>query len=316
MDQIKKAIADNGCSFVLGDEETFRKLYDDKYKTPAPGSVTKVTDVKYGDKDRNFLDVFYPTEGPSGKPVLMYVHGGGFFSGDKAWSDKVYANVGNYFAERGVVTVIPNHRLVPNARHPDGADDVQAARDWIFANIADAKFGGGNPNFVVIWGHSSGGAHVMSNLCAPGTTTIHPPVAGLALLSVPWWFDMRKPMRNSIINQYYGTNVEEKWEPDSPLGLFKRIPDNSPLLNPASIPILLGTVKYEVEEACDGMIKFMNEYRSRSTPKGALPLISVIDDHNHLSNVLSIGSEDEVQGKALLDYIHSCVAKAQVRAKL
>lgn len=39
-----------------------------------------------------------------------------------------------------------------------------------------------------------------------------PPIAGLALFSVPWWFDVKKPLRRDIICQYYGTEVEEGWE--------------------------------------------------------------------------------------------------------
>src|SRR5947209_5260510 len=40
-------------------------------------------DAKYGPADRNLLDVFAPEAGSSFRPVLMYVHGGGFVAGNK-----------------------------------------------------------------------------------------------------------------------------------------------------------------------------------------------------------------------------------------
>jgi acetyl esterase/lipase len=33
--------------------------------------------------------VFFPLSKEAEKPVLLFVHGGGFFSGDKGWSEKV-----------------------------------------------------------------------------------------------------------------------------------------------------------------------------------------------------------------------------------
>ncbi|KAJ7761962.1 alpha/beta-hydrolase [Mycena maculata] len=296
--------------------QVFRKMYEPLYKAPAPNTVKQIKDIRYGPADRNLLDVYVPLSGSAGKAVLIFVHGGGFFSGDKGWSDKVFANIGNYFAEKGIVVVVGNHQLVPNVVYPGGADDIQLTREWVFKNITSEEFGRGDPNQVVIFGHSSGGAHVVSNLYAagdparPAVDPLSPPVAGLALFSVPWWFDMGQPTRRKIIGQYYGTDVEEKWEPFSPLGLFKRIPADSPLTNPNVLPILLGSVKYEVEEAADSLIMFVNEYRAKGKPAGALPLINVLDDHNHLSNILSIGTEDDAQAKVLLEFIRTCGLKA------
>lgn len=54
-----------------------------------PDSIKVIRDVKYGPKERNALDVYIPGDNSPEKPVLVFAHGGGFFSGDKAWSDKV-----------------------------------------------------------------------------------------------------------------------------------------------------------------------------------------------------------------------------------
>lgn len=93
MEAITKLIHSNGCGFELGLEEVFREMYEPLYRTPSP-NVKQIKDIRYGTSDRNLLDVFVPLSGSPGKTVLIFVHGGGFFSGDKAWSDKVYANIG------------------------------------------------------------------------------------------------------------------------------------------------------------------------------------------------------------------------------
>src|SRR5436309_14070005 len=51
-------------------------------KEPYQGVKTE-RDVKYGDADRNLLDVFLPEMASSPRPVLIYVHGGGFSAGNR-----------------------------------------------------------------------------------------------------------------------------------------------------------------------------------------------------------------------------------------
>ena len=49
-----------------------------------PYSGVKIErDVKYGAADRNRLDIFMPETASSPRPVLIFVHGGAFVSGDK-----------------------------------------------------------------------------------------------------------------------------------------------------------------------------------------------------------------------------------------
>jgi acetyl esterase/lipase len=149
--------------------------------------------------------------------------------------------------------VIANHQLIPNVQYPGGADDMQLAREWIYQNIASNQYGNGSVDKVVLFGHSSGGAHIASNLYAAGDpktvpkTALFPPVAGVMYFSTPFWFDNTRPIRKKILQQYFGSDAEDVWgvslilfgkspatdgmvQPVSPLGLFRGIPDNSPLL--------------------------------------------------------------------------------------
>ena len=46
---------------------------------------------------------------------------------------------------------------------------MQLVRKWIYNNIGSEKYGQGCVDRVVLFGHSSGGAHIASNLYAAGT---------------------------------------------------------------------------------------------------------------------------------------------------
>src|SRR5215475_1893169 len=90
-------------------------------------SDVKVTrDLRYGPADRNRLDVFEPAAEPSAKrPVLVFVHGGGFIMGDKtAPNTPFYDNIGFWAVHNGMVGVNITYRLAPEHKWPTGSDDV------------------------------------------------------------------------------------------------------------------------------------------------------------------------------------------------
>ena len=78
-------------------------------KEPYAG-VTVTRDLAYGSDPLQKLDVFSPQAKPAKlKPVLLFVHGGGFVRGDKKTTDNMVVwGVGN-----GLVGVDINYRLAP-----------------------------------------------------------------------------------------------------------------------------------------------------------------------------------------------------------
>lgn len=123
---------------------------------PAPSPATQ-----------NALDVHRP-DGSSttdSRPVVVYVHGGGWRVGDK---DNQIIDKVNLFTGAGYVFVSLNYRLSPNpidpayppgrVRFPDHPDDVGEAIGWLDRNIAAY---GGDPNRLLLIGHSAG-AHLVS----------------------------------------------------------------------------------------------------------------------------------------------------------
>jgi acetyl esterase/lipase len=131
-----------------------------------PYSGVKVErDVKYGPADRNLLDVFMPETASSGRPVLMFVHGGAFVRGDKhPPGTPFYDNVMLWAVKNGFVGINMTYRLAPQFPWPAGAEDVAAAVQWVAGKIGER---GGDPAQIYLMGHSAGAVHVASYVSHP-----------------------------------------------------------------------------------------------------------------------------------------------------
>lgn len=119
-----------------------------------------------GDNELN-LNVFTPDLGAASLPVLLWIHGGGFFGGGNAspWYH------GGSFARDGVVLVSINYRLgaqgfleVPGAPANRAVRDWVRALEWVQDNIAAF---GGDPGQVTIAGQSAGGSACAALLGVP-----------------------------------------------------------------------------------------------------------------------------------------------------
>lgn len=115
------------------------------------------------------VDVFTPAPGDRAArlPVMVWIHGGGWFAGSPAspWYD------GASFTRDGVVTVTLSYRLgfdgwgwIDGAPLNRGQLDQLAALEWVQENIADF---GGDPGRVTIAGQSAGGGSVLALLSSP-----------------------------------------------------------------------------------------------------------------------------------------------------
>jgi len=106
-------------------------------------------DVQFSPRFGMGLDVYSPAEGDN-YPVLIFIHGGGWDKYDR----KLFAPVGQKLIEKGIVVVIPDYTLYPNAGYAQMTQEMAAATAWTLENIAQY---GGDPSRVVISGHSAGG---------------------------------------------------------------------------------------------------------------------------------------------------------------
>lgn len=106
-------------------------------------------DRPYGEGPRRGLDIYLPEDPAPGSPTLVFFYGGGWRSGSKA----DYLFVGEAFASRGYVTVIPDYRLYPAVRYPAFVEDGAAALAWLEENRGALGLGEG-PLYLA--GHSAG----------------------------------------------------------------------------------------------------------------------------------------------------------------
>lgn len=113
------------------------------------------------------VNVFTPDIADNRRPVLVWIHGGGYVAGSPAspWYD------GAAFNRDGVVVVSIGYRLgIEGFLHLDDAPDNRgildcvAALKWVRDNIIAF---GGDPERVTVAGQSAGGGMLWSLMCTP-----------------------------------------------------------------------------------------------------------------------------------------------------
>lgn len=98
--------------------------------------------------ERQTLDVYAPTQDKN-LPVVVWIHGGGWQAGDK----KEVHKKPQAFADKGFVFVSINYRLLPTVTIKQMAEDVAKAIRWVHDHAKDY---GGDPNTMIVAGHSAG----------------------------------------------------------------------------------------------------------------------------------------------------------------
>lgn len=125
-----------------------------------PQGVTLQRNVAYGPDNDQKMDIYLPPN-PVNAPILLMVHGGGWRRGDKG-IDRVVDNKLARWAPKGIIFVSINYRMQPEAPPLVQAEDVARA----LAEIQKMAPGlGGDPNNVILMGHSAG-AHLVALLNA------------------------------------------------------------------------------------------------------------------------------------------------------
>jgi len=94
---------------------------DDPAKTADPKLVPTHANVSYGPHERNVLD-FWKADGDGPRPLLVFIHGGGWTAGDKAQNPKTIQS----FLDKGISCAAINYRLT--GTDPLPAPVLDAAR--------------------------------------------------------------------------------------------------------------------------------------------------------------------------------------------
>lgn len=112
----------------------------------------KYLDLPYaGASPAQKLDLYLPSEGQGPYPVILYLHGGGFISGDKTdWGLTPVLQA----LHRGYAISSANYRLCTENLFPAQVFDVKAAVRFLRANAATYKL---DAEKIIVWGESAGG---------------------------------------------------------------------------------------------------------------------------------------------------------------
>jgi acetyl esterase/lipase len=120
--------------------------------TPRTGPAETRNAVPYAQKSpKQTLDLYLPAgDGQTVYPMVVLIHGGGFFSGDSSG----LADRAKLLASKGFAAASIDYRLSDEASFPAGVQDAKAAIRYLRAN---ARSWGVDPHRIGVWGESAGG---------------------------------------------------------------------------------------------------------------------------------------------------------------
>lgn len=130
-------------------------------KTPGPGLLDvsrvkrKFLDLPYGEHPKQKLDIYLPETGEGPFPAIVFIHGGGFLSGDKRDGQMIYVTDG---IARGYAVVSFDQRLLPEGVFPLPVYDAKAALRWLKIHAREYCL---DPERFAIAGDSAGAYHAL-----------------------------------------------------------------------------------------------------------------------------------------------------------
>jgi arylformamidase len=146
-------------------------------------------DLPYGDGATDKLDLFRAPR--PGAPVLVFVHGGYWRALDKC----DFSFVAPVFTQAGAMVVVPNYALCPAVSVEHITLQLVRALQWVWHHAAQY---GGDPQRIVVAGHSAGG-HLAAMLLSCRWKQVAeelPAQLVSGALSVSGLFDM-EPLRHT-----------------------------------------------------------------------------------------------------------------------
>jgi acetyl esterase/lipase len=274
---------------VSGHVDLMIQRFSDLLKGGPRDGVIEHRDIRYGDHERQVIDVFLP-EQASRPPLVVFMHGGAFVSGHRNRSEQIYSNVLVYLAQHGIAGVNIGYRLANDTKYPGGTQDIARVIEW--AREGAPQYGW-NPERIFLMSHSAGGAHAGSYgydqrfQPADGSR-----LAGLIFISGRVRADNLPENPNAKkVEQYYGADAS-KYE------------DYSAVVhvNAESPPTFVAWAEFEnplIDVYSTELVYRLANARRKAPPSMWLP------GHNHTSAIGHIGTSDERLGKAIVDFVHN-----------
>lgn len=124
----------------------------DRKGPPLPPTVEERKDIEYGRVGDHalMLDLYSPKNLEKPVPGIIFIHGGGWTSGNRA----DYRPYTIPFAEKGYVVATMSYRFAQDAKFPAAVEDAKCAVRWMRANAASLHV---DPDHLAVIGGSAGG---------------------------------------------------------------------------------------------------------------------------------------------------------------
>ena len=270
---------------IAGNSQRVKDWYEALHASASTAGLEVERDLPYGDHPRQVLDVMAPA-GASGADVVVFVHGGAFVRGAKSGPQGVYDNVLRWFARQGFVGVNVEYRLAPEAPYPAGALDVAAALRWVRGHIAQR---GGDPQRILLMGHSAGGTHVATYCVDPVLGADRQPPRALVLLSARLRADVSKANPNaSAVRAYFGADPA-LYDQRSPCAHASRCP----------CPVMLAVAEFDNPLLDLYGLEFAHAV---ARVQGRAPRFVQCRSHNHMSIVAHFDTDEDALGRDILAF--------------
>jgi arylformamidase len=160
------------------------------------------------------LNIFVSKKVSEKMPVLIFVHGGNWNTGNK----NTYGFFGRNFAKKGIITIIPDYTLSPKTDYNGMTKQIAEAINWAKKNVSEY---GGDPNQIFLTGHSAGG-HLIALAVMNPKYGINPETISGIILNDAAGLDMKNYLENNpptSENDYLATwsDNPENWRDASPI---------------------------------------------------------------------------------------------------
>ena len=267
---------------------TTNRLYGPLLKNMPRDGVKVTANRSYGDHQRHVLDIYQPQNSEGALPVVVFFHGGGLVRGDK----KSYVNIGTFFARHGIVGITANYRLAPEAKWPNGAEDVAGTIKWIKANAAGY---GIDADRIFLMGSSAGAVHVSGYAFFEDNQLENDGVAGAILVSLPNVDLVKKAgskgavLRSRGEKAYYGTDPG-------------RYPSMSPINTIAGrvMPLYIAYAELDPPGIQGQNLLLIQALHRRDK---LLPTVKQAQGHNHISIIRHFNTKDEALGLDIIEFV-------------
>jgi dienelactone hydrolase len=269
------------------DPENTGKLYAPLQEKEPYAGIKVARDVKYGAHERNVVDIFTPESGAAGRPVLMFVHGGGYTRGNKRPPGSAfYDNIMVFAAHHGLVGVNVEYRLAPQFQWPAGVEDMGAAVRFVNDKIASY---GGDPGRVFLMGHSAGAGHVAAYVSHP--EFFGPKGSGLAgaIFSSGPSYEIKADEPGESTVAYFGKDASRYPQQSALPGLVK-----------TTIPFMVSSAELDPPSIAE-QFEILKAAMCKS-PRGCVRSI-VLPKHSHMSESYAIGTADTQLSDQILEFI-------------